>query len=207
MQYRQTAIAKIDARIIQALMVKAVDMMLQRGEPFDLVSDHLGGGNSVVVFCVRQLVAEDFVNEMSARGYHARFIHGGIDPAKRQGILNDLRVRAESEPVMLAATIDTMGVAIDLTFAQVAVFAELPYEPHKILQAEDRLHRFPQKDPVLIQFIIGIGTILEYICEVVIDRLGTVKKLGLDRGELEATLSLDEVDILKELGDKLMEMA
>jgi len=206
MKFRQAAVAKIDARIIQTLLSKAVDMKIERGEMFELVDEHLKAGNSVVVFTFRQTVAERFVDEMSARGYTSRFIHGGVPQAKRDAILDDLRARASAGPVMLAATIDTTNVAIDLTFAQVGLVAELVFEPHKLIQLEDRLHRYPQPQPVLIQYIIGIGTIEEFVCEVVIDRLGTAKKLNMEAGQLEAALALEEVDIMKELGDKLLAM-
>jgi SNF2 family DNA or RNA helicase len=172
-----------------------------------LLKDHLEGGHSCIGFTFRQSIAEHLVTQLTPLGFPCRFIHGGVPQARRQKILNELREESLRGPVFLAATIDTCATAIDLTFATVAVFAEITYEPHELLQAEARPHRFPQKSTVLIQYPIAMGTIEEAVAEVVIDRLDTFEKLiGKTDGLARALAGDENVDLIKQLGDRLFAM-
>jgi SNF2 family DNA or RNA helicase len=203
--YRQADIGKIDKKLIQAVLVRAVDGKLP--QVVTLVREHLEAGQSVVVFAFRRLVAEHFVTQLSATGFPCRFIHGDVPQVRRDGILNELRDASLTGPVMLAATIDCTAVAIDLTFASVAVVAELTYEPHELLQAEARPHRFGQSQAVLVQYPIAMGTIEEAIAEVVIDRLDTFETLiGKTDGLARALAGDQEADLLAQLGDRLLAM-
>lgn len=203
--YRQANVGKIDKKLIQAILVRAVDGKLP--QVVTLVKEHLESGNSCVVFTFRRLVAEHIVTQVSSTGVPCRFIHGGVPQAKRDVILNELREASLAGPVMLAATIDCTAVAIDLTFASVGVVAELTYEPHELLQAEARLHRFGQKDPVLVQYPIAQGTVEEAIAEVVIDRLDTFETfIGKTDGLAKALAGDQEEDLIAQLGAKLLQM-
>jgi SNF2 family DNA or RNA helicase len=195
----------VDKRLINAILAKAVDGKVP--QVVDLLRDHLEGGTSVIGFTYRQSIAEHLVTQLAPLGIMCRFIHGGILPSKRQAILNELREESLKGPVFLAATIDTCATAIDLTFATVAVFAELSYEPHKLLQAESRPHRYPQRSTVLIQYPIAMNTIEEVVAEVVIDRLDTFEKLiGKTDGLARALAGDEEIDLIKQLGDRLFAM-
>jgi SNF2 family DNA or RNA helicase len=202
--YRQANVEKIDKRLIQAVLTRAVDGKLP--QVVALVKDHLEGGASVVVFTFRRAVAEHFVTQLSATGFPCRFIHGGVPHAKRDVILNELREASLQGPVMLSATIDCTAVAIDLTFASVGVVGELTYEPHELLQAEARLHRFGQADPVLIQYPIAMATVEEAIAEVVIDRLDTFETLIGKTDGLAKALAGQEEDLIAQLGERLLAM-
>ena len=167
-------------------------------EVMELVASHIVEGQSVVVATHRRVIAEAFVNEMVSQGFTANLIHGGVPIEKRQAII-------DSHPQVLAATIDSCGVGIDLTYANVMVVAELSYEPHKLLQLEARLNRHGQKRPVLIQYAIGIGTTDELIADVVIRKLGNFKTIIGDVGTLgEDLMGGAGGDPLKALSDALL---
>lgn len=197
--------ATVDKRLINQILARAVDGKMP--QVVALLKDHLESGYSCIGFTFRQAIAEHLVTQLAPLGIPCRFIHGGVPQAKRQTILNELREESLKGPVFLAATIDTCATAIDLTFATVAVFAEITYEPHELLQAEARSHRFPQKSTVLIQYPIAMGTIEEAVSEVVIDRLDTFEKLiGKTDGLARALAGDEDVDLIKQLGDRLFAM-
>src|SRR6202789_241101 len=202
--YRQANVDQVDKRLIQAVFVRAVDGKLP--QVIERTRDHLEAGASVVDFVFRRSVAEYIVTKLSATGFMCRFIHGGVPHAKRETILNELREASLTAPVLLVCTIDCCAVAIDLTFASVGMICELTYEPHELLQAESRLHRFGQADPVLIEYPIAMQTIEEAISEVVIDRLDTVEMLIGKTDGLAKALAGQEEDLIAKLGERLLAM-
>jgi SNF2 family DNA or RNA helicase len=154
-----------------------------------------GAGSSVVVFCYRRAVAEYFARETGGS-----FIHGGIPVSRRDKILTESRTRSRG---VLAVTIDSCGVAIDMTFAPVACFAELTYDPNELLQAEKRVHRPGQKRPVLISYLLGKGSADELINQVVISRFRQDQAvLGATGEKLDSALGGAEMttdDVLREI--------
>jgi len=159
-------------------------------------------GSSVVVFCYRRAVAEYFARETGGA-----FIHGGIPVSRRDKILTESRTRSHG---VLAVTIDSCGVAIDMTFATVACFVELTYDPNELLQAEKRVHRPGQKRPVLISYLLGRGSVDEIINQVVISRFRqdqvvvgkTGEKLDSALGGAEMTTDAVLAEIFAGVGGK-----
>lgn len=138
-----------------------------------LINEHLAAGKNVVVFTYRRAVAE-YLADTAEAGQLRKVIHGGISQANREKALHDLRADRENG-TLLCATIDAASTGIDLSYADVAVFVELTYEPHELLQAEARLHRFGQRNPVLIQYLIARGTTDELVAEVVLSKLDALE--------------------------------
>ena len=177
---RRSLDAAADAKLPQAL---------------ELILSHLEAGSSVVAFTWRKAVAADIVDSARARGHAAELITGDVPVTKRDDII--ARARGASGG-LLAATIDSAGVGIDLSYASVAVFVELDWGPHKLLQAEARLHRYGAQNPVLIQYILARGTVDELIADVVLQRLDMFSEAV---GDVEGMRELagKEEDILHEL--------
>ncbi len=136
----------------------------------ELIKSHLEAGQRVVVGTFRRAVCEkiaDVIGEVAP----TKFIHGGVPLTRRNKIVAELR-RTEG-PVCLVTTIDSTATGIDLTFANVGVFAELVWEPRDLAQWEGRTHRFGASttEPVLIQYVIARGTGDELILHAVINKL------------------------------------
>ena len=107
--------------------------------------------------------------------------------------------------MLLAATIDSAGVGIDLTWADVVVFVELSYEPHKLLQAEARVCRFGQSKHVLVQYMVAQGCVDELIVSKVLSKLDSMHEaLGDAVGGLGSDLrGTSEDDALSALWESL----
>ena len=144
--------------------------------------DRLESGQKVVVFCHRRAVAEKLAEEAGAARYGAFVVHGGRSTAARAAALQG----AENAPgaALLATTIDTCSTGIDLSWADGAVFAELTYEPHELLQAEARPVAYGDKaKPTFIDYFLLRGSIDEVVAETVIGKLDTLAAVVGDSGE------------------------
>ena len=151
---------------------RALDMAAD-GKLQDVAQIVLGhvqeGGKKVVVGTWRKAVAEELANALRGAGVDAHVITGDVSAKKRAEIL-------KAQPEVICATLDSMGVGLDLSFASIGVCAELHYVPSKLVQWEGRIHRFRQKLPTLFQYIIARGTADELIKDMVIRKLHTFSK-------------------------------
>lgn len=145
--------------------------------------DEAKQGSKIVIFTYRKALAGHFAFEARQAKVQADFITGDLKPEDRHAIVRRHAALPEGEGSILAATIDSAGTGIDLSFAQVGIFAEMVWESHKLLQAEARLHRHGQTRPVLIKYPIAIGTIDEAMVRVVINRLGDFEAIVGSTGE------------------------
>jgi hypothetical protein len=137
--------------------------------------DDASAGHKKVAFTHRRSIAEAMAVQLNAKGIAADFIHGEVPQAKRDEILT--RARNHVGGFVLCCTIDTCGTGIDLTFAAIADFVELTYEPHKIIQARARLHRRRQKNNVLVRVLIAKGTTDDLIKEYLLKKIQTFEKI------------------------------
>ena len=111
----------------------------------DLAIRSRNDGNSVVVFCFQKHVAAGLQKALAKHGVESYLATGDESSNKRQ----ENAERAREEGAVLIATIDAMGTGINyLSYANVLIFAELHYVFTRLLQAEDRAHRFGQKQNV-----------------------------------------------------------
>jgi SWI/SNF-related matrix-associated actin-dependent regulator of chromatin subfamily A-like protein 1 len=69
--------------------------------------------------------------------------------------------RFQEDPRLRVAllSLTAAGVALTLTAARRAVFAELFWTPAALLQAEDRCHRIGQRKEVEIEYIMARGSL------------------------------------------------
>jgi SWI/SNF-related matrix-associated actin-dependent regulator of chromatin subfamily A-like protein 1 len=117
-------------------------------------------GNSVVIFCFQKQIAAGLQKALAKQGVESYLATGDETSNKRQ----ENAERARDEGAVLIATIDAMGTGINyLSYANVIIFAELHYVFTRLLQAEDRAHRFGQKQNVFIYYMVALGTIDETI--------------------------------------------
>lgn len=146
-----------------------------------------------VIFTWRRAIAEEISNALGGLLIHGRA--KGMTDAIRDKRLHEFRTDPNAR--ILVATIDSTGTGIDLTCASDAYFVELTWEPHELLQAESRLHRFGAQMPVMITYLIAAGTVDEIISNTVIDKLVVGDKIiGRNDAGLSEAFGSSEVDPL-----------
>jgi superfamily II DNA or RNA helicase len=192
-----------DKRRMRAALDSAADGKLK--SVLELARGHLEAGMRVVVGTYRRAVCERISDALDETA-PTRFIHGGIPLPRRPKIIDELR-RTEG-PCCLVANIDCASTGIDLTFASVAVMAELVWEPRDLVQYESRLHRFGQEGNVLVQYVIARGTGDELILQAVIGKLDNFLDLvETDKGDgLKEALEGEKDEGLSRLAVALKKM-
>jgi superfamily II DNA/RNA helicase len=116
--------------------------------------------------------------------YNCKYVHGDMDTNKRMEVIQEFREEIRKNPdkgAMIALTMSSCGVGIDIPEAQVALFMEMDWLPSTIVQAEDRLYRIGQTKNVLCQYIVAAHTVDERIAYRVLERS---KNLSLATGDM-----------------------
>lgn len=164
----------------------------------EMAASDVGAGHTVVIGTYRRAVADKIGMELASLG--AVVVHGEMTPDKRMKLI-------KTKPKILVATIDSVGVGIDLSYADLAIVAELTYEPFELVQFEGRFHRRGQTRPVLIRYPIALGSIDEHVRDVVLTKMKMSKQSIGDAGDkmledMGASTSVEK--ILEDLCDRLM---
>lgn len=92
--------------------------------------------------------------------------------------VGDLVDRFQHDPSvkMFISSLKMGAFGLTLTAADKLVFVELGWNPGTMEQAEDRIHRIGQKNPVNIYYLLGHMTIDEYIYEMIINKGELIEK-------------------------------
>lgn len=122
------------------------------------------------------------------------YITGEMQPDDRVALVS-------SKPDVLVATIDSMTVGIDLSYADTLAFVDLDYVPSKLLQMEGRLHRMGQKRNVGIYYFVAKRTVDERVRAVVLERLEMYEAV---LGDVEAVKLKNELRTLPRSEDELL---
>jgi len=166
---REIGAAGILAQITRLKQIAVSHHLLEKGQNniegaktealIDLLEDV--GEQKVVVFsqfadCVRRLY-----RVLTGLGYNCAILTGEQNDRERQEAIDSLQ-REDGAQIFLAST-QAGGVGITLTAASIAVFMDLLWTPAMNAQAEDRLHRTGQHNPVTIYRIRAVDTIESWI--------------------------------------------
>ena len=149
----------------------------------------------VAVLCHLKATAREIAEGVSDAGEDV-FIISGDEPTKKRA--KTIEAAKASPTAVLVCTIDSMGLAIDLTFCTVALFAELHYVPGMMLQALKRFYRLNSKLAVCIYFLIARGTHDEIVMAAMADKLKNivelVKQSSAEQKVHETMMSSGETD-------------
>jgi SWI/SNF-related matrix-associated actin-dependent regulator 1 of chromatin subfamily A len=161
----------------------------------DFLQSIVDQGEKVIVFSAFMPPTLRFARHF---GDAAVTITGGVPAAERQNRVD--RFQEDDDVRVLAANLHVGGVGLNLTAARQVVFNDLDWTPANHWQAEDRAYRIGQTGTVNVTYMIGVGTVDEFVRTVlqrkarVIDDLVEGKALGpeLDTdvlGELKRMLT------------------
>ena len=152
------------------------------------------GEHRVVFFTQFSTLADLLGDELEAP-----VIAGHVSSKERQLIVDQFQ--AGEFPCLVST--DAGAYGITLTAADIVVHIDLPWNPARMRQREDRLHRIGQKNSVQVVSLIAQRTIDEYVKKIILqkqelvqqildDEIPDAESVKLDRGELMALLGVEE---------------
>jgi superfamily II DNA or RNA helicase len=125
----------------------------------ELAESVLQDGKKVVLFCHHREVLAELANRLPVSKDNIGIISGEVPPKKRQELVDQFLIQDSSLRVMIITVAGAEG--IDLYSASDIIFVEREWTPAKEEQAESRLHRNGQKNPVNAWYLVASGTIDE----------------------------------------------
>jgi SWI/SNF-related matrix-associated actin-dependent regulator 1 of chromatin subfamily A len=112
---------------------------------------------------------------------------GEVDPAIRQRIIQDFQQGKDSGLVL---TMGVGGLGLNLQCSSLAIFHDIDWVPNNVYQAEDRLHRIGQTEPVMIYYIVSKGSVDDKILETFIFKNKVVKTFEETLKQLKGGVSV-----------------
>jgi len=125
----------------------------------------------LVIFAHHQDVISHL--ELSLKRYDCAVIKGNTALKKRDQIVTDFQNK-NNELRILIGNITAAGIGITLTEASTAIFVEFSWVSGELAQAEDRLHRIGQTNPVLIKYLVIAGSLDNYMLEKVMAKQSVI---------------------------------
>lgn len=174
-----------------AVLKKLNEMRVKSGEIklpgiVEWIEDFLECDGKLVVFAHHRKIVEEIHRSFPC----SVAFYGGTDMNKREKAVeafqNDPSVR------LFVGNINAAGIGIDLTAASNVAFAELPWTPAHLVQAEDRCHRIGQKKSVNVFYLLASGTIDDRMMEI-LDKKQRIVDAVLDGKGSNNTTIMDEL--------------
>ena len=139
--------------------------------------EHLQAGDKVCMLTVRRWMSEAVIKAVAKElGKHSDiplFLADG-SPAQRDACVQGYA--AAKAGAFLVGTGDALGTGTDdLQCTTVACFLGVPYSPGKLEQWEGRFPRLGQIAPLLVYYVVGESTALEFFAEKIIVKMPAVE--------------------------------
>jgi len=130
---------------------------------FEWVDDTLEQVDKLVIFAHHRDIIENLFNKYRNCSV---MLYGGMANEVSDTIN---RFIAEKDIKIFIGSLQSAGIGIDglQRICDKIAFVELPWTPALLSQAEDRLHRIGQQNPVNIYYLLGENTIDEYVYSVI----------------------------------------
>ncbi|CAG5127940.1 unnamed protein product [Candidula unifasciata] len=150
-----------------------------RGYVLDLVESD----KKFLVFAHHKEMLDCIEDGIKSEASHIQYIRidGRTTSEQRHFFCSKFQACDSYKVAILSITAANAG--INLSAANIVVFAELFWNPGILVQAEDRAHRIGQKDNVNIQYLVAQHTADDYIWPLVQGKLDTLSKAGLAKDD------------------------
>lgn len=190
---RQVIDVEIDNRKAYMKVVKSADdsdqppivlftellMTMMRGKikpTIRYIDDMLHDVDKLVVFCTHREMIDALEAKFADRGVVK--IDGSVPVVKRTAIIDQFQTDDGTQ--LFLGNVQAAGVGITLTAASHSVFAEIPWTPMELVQAEDRLHRISQKNAVNIYVMNAINTVDAHITDLIVHKKQIINNINND---------------------------
>ncbi|MGH7289692.1 MAG: helicase-related protein, partial [Myxococcota bacterium] len=156
------------------------------------IHDAVESSGYVVAFCQHKDALAQTADALRGRGISVVTLTGDHEADERQNAVDTFQ-RGEAQVILL--TLGAGGVGITLTRSAHLIIVEGDWVPGVLQQAEDRIHRIGQEQPVLIQYLVFEGSLEVHMASVVADKLRVIEKALDGGGKLpaDAEASVDPV--------------
>src|SRR6185437_4287612 len=157
----------------------------------DFVRGAIDQGEKVIVFSCFDDPIQKLAREL---GDTAVVVTGKTPAAMRQPLVD--RFQNDADTRVFVANIIAGGTGLNLTAATQVVFNDLDWVPANHWQAEDRAYRIGQTGTVNVTYVIGTGTIDDFV-QTVLETKGALVSAVVEGQALAADLSgsvLDELE-------------
>lgn len=160
--YHDASDEKIQRTLRGEVMVKMgiLKQISARGKvqgAVELIHDTIDGGQKLIVFCfLREVV------EMLRREFPKAVTVTGEDTTEQKQRAVD-RFQTDDDLRLIILNYRSGGTGLTLTAASNVLFVEFPWTYADCVQAEDRAHRNGQRQAVNCVYLLGEGTIDEYL--------------------------------------------
>lgn len=155
----------------------------------DHIDSQVVDGQKVVIFAHHKAVVAKIMEHYGNE--RAVFIDGSVNGTERTDIVD--RFQAPGGPQFFVGTIKAAGVGLTLTAASTGFIIELPWTAADLLQAEDRLHRKTQDNPVLIQHLVLEGSLDSLLCSILISKLEMMDQVTNEDRLLQEDVSTEDI--------------
>lgn len=142
----------------------------------DWARDAKESNSHVAVLTHLRSTAREIADRLMEEEHAAVYcITGAQTPEKR----NELLAEAAGKPsAIVVATMDSVGIGIDLTFCTACLVAELSYRPDVVIQALGRFSRLSGKVPSSVEIIAIRETLDEIVADRICQKIEAINSVG-----------------------------
>lgn len=141
---------------IEAISTEKLDMLEDLLETYCIEPQR-----RVAIFCRFIPTLERIQKRLQEMDLSHSIIRGGMSIEKRAEARQQLW--SAKGPAVILGQIEAIGLSIDLSCCSTGIFAELDYSADHYIQAQDRLHRLGQRNPVTYLYLQTPETVDEDI--------------------------------------------
>eukprot|EP01090_Pellita_catalonica_P001676 TRINITY_DN11437_c0_g1_i3.p1 TRINITY_DN11437_c0_g1~~TRINITY_DN11437_c0_g1_i3.p1 ORF type:complete len:372 (+),score=57.70 TRINITY_DN11437_c0_g1_i3:26-1117(+) len=170
-----------------------------------------GGDQQFIVFAHHQDVMDGVCLSLTKQSIDHIRIDGRVNSADRSALVNHFQSDPNCRVAVLSIT--AAGCGLNITKAEVVIFAELYWNPGLLQQCEDRAHRIGQTKSVDVRYLVGRDTMDVHVWDVLKSKLdvlgrtlnGQQQSLNAATSETELSSSANKTDdsFLKELMQRI----
>ncbi len=154
----------------------------------------LDKNEKIVIFTEHKDTLEYLNDRLVNSGYTVETIHGGMTVDERRTAQNSF---ARDSQILLAT--DAAGEGINLQFCRLMINWDIPWNPNRLEQRMGRIHRYGQKQDVLVFNLVAQNTREGSVLKKLLFKLDMIREqLGDDRvydviSEIFENVSLDDI--------------
>lgn len=191
-----------EAREVKSLLdlAEALYVDKQKEKKYERLSDLLrtegvlDSREKLVIFTEHKDTMDYLSDRLRNSGYRVQTIHGGKSVEERRAAQAEFARDAQ----ILVAT-DAAGEGINLQFCRLLINWDIPWNPNRLEQRMGRIHRYGQKQDVVVFNLVAQNTREGYVLQTLLNKLNLIRdQIGDDRvydviSDIFENISLEDI--------------